>query len=69
MRSLEVENQTLHKGAFACEKSGVFILETYTQFFFLMFVSGGDLESNPAEAGGQSGCAGKEPCTDGCPLR
>lgn len=69
MKSLEVENHTLHKGVFACQKSGVVILETSIQFSLPVFVSGGDLERNTAEAGGQSGRAGKEPCTDSCPLR
>lgn len=32
----------------------------------VLFVSGGDHERSPAEAGGQSGRAGKEPCANSC---
>lgn len=42
----------------------VFILK----FTLCLLVSGGELKSSHAEAGVQSGCAGKVPCTSSCPM-
>lgn len=69
MKSLELENQTLHKGVFVCVLSFFmslsFCLLGHSNLTFLMclLVSGGGNESSPAEAGVQSGGAGKVPCT------
>lgn len=85
MKSLEVENHTLHKGVLERERekdgrgeggmrfvffSPVLLVTKYlSPVAMVLFVSGGDHERSPAEAGGQSGRTGKEPRANSCLLR
>lgn len=66
MKSLELENQTLHKGIFLI----VFFFShlAWEQNNSDFLVSGGGYEGSTAEAGDQSSCAGEDPHTSSCSL-